>query len=335
MRKIDVYNHFLPKEFLEHIAEIKPGLMVLGYFRKLTALWDIDTHLRVLDEFDDYQQVLSLSNPPIENLGSPEQTPAIARLANDSLAKLCLRYADRFPAFIASLPMNNPDAAVREAERAITQLGARGVQVFTNVLGKPLSAPEFRPLFHAMAQYDLPVWVHPMRLPDFSDYRTEDTSLDEIWFTFGWPYETTACMTRLIYSRLLDELPNLKIVTHHMGGMIPYFSEKIALGFSQIFEGAEDRNPAAKKAGLKKMPVEYFRMLYADTATNGSASAARCGHDFFGTSHCLFASDAPFDFTNGRNLIGRTIAAIEALDLSDAERQKIFEGNIRSLLRLN
>jgi predicted TIM-barrel fold metal-dependent hydrolase len=126
----------------------------------------------------------------------------------------------------------------------------------------------------------------------------------------------------------------LKIITHHMGGMIPYFADKIALGFRQIFHGEMDRNPAAADAGLKRQPIEYFRMLYGDTALNGSAAATKCGHAFFTTERSLFATDAPFDSEGGRVLIGRTIAAIDALEIPDAERQRIFSGNAKALLRL-
>ena len=109
------------------------------------------------------QHVLSLANPPIELIAPPDKTPELARFANDALAEICRKHPDRFPTFIASLPMNNVEASLAEIDRAVKQLGARGVQVFTNVAGKPLSAPEFRPIFQRMAQHDLPVWVHPMR----------------------------------------------------------------------------------------------------------------------------------------------------------------------------
>ncbi|PUA19486.1 amidohydrolase family protein [Glaciimonas sp. PCH181] len=333
--KIDVFNHFLPKNIYENLREIAPHITILDQFAHLPTLWDIDAHLRLMDEYDGYQQVLSLSNPPIEMLGSPQLTPELARRANDGLAALCKKYPERFPAFIASLPMNNPEAAVKEAERAINELDARGIQIFTNVLGKPLSAPEFYPIFETMAKHDLPIWVHPMRGPNFADYASETVSEAEVWFTFGWPYETSACMARLIFSGLFDKLPQLKIITHHMGGMIPYFSEKIGLGFTQIFDGDVDRNPSAERAGLKKQPIEYYRMLYADTATNGSLAAMRCGHDFFKTDHCLFATDAPFDSQGGRGLIGGTIDAVNALDISELERSCIFEHNARKLLRLD
>src|SRR6266446_5554931 len=125
----------------------------------------------------------------------------------DALAELCRRHPDRFPTFVAALPMNNIEASLAEIDRAVNDLGARGVQLFTNVAGKPLSAAEFRPVFARMAAHDLPVWVHPMRGPNFPNYASEQTSEAEIWFSFGWPYETSACVTRLIYSRLFDELP--------------------------------------------------------------------------------------------------------------------------------
>ena len=288
-----------------------------------------------MDGFPGYRQIICLSNPPIEMLGTPEVTPELARFANDGMAELCRRNPERFPGFIASMPMNNPDASLREADRAIKDLGAVGVQVFTNVLGRPLSHPDYFPLFQAMSAHDLPVWIHPMRAANFSDYQTETASENEIWFTFGWPYETSACVTRLIFSGLFDKLPGIKIVTHHMGGMIPFFSEKIALGFNQIFDGTSTHNPAGARAGLAREPIEYYRMLYADTAVNGCAAATRCGHAFFTTPQCLFATDAPFDPLGGNNLIARTIAAVNLLEISDAEKAAIFEGNARRLLKLD
>jgi predicted TIM-barrel fold metal-dependent hydrolase len=330
---IDVFNHFMPAAYFERLKKIAPDIPAATVFPKLRTLWDIDARLRLLDQFGEYQQVLSLANPPLELLGTPELTAELARTANDGLAELCRQHPARFPTFIASLPMNNIDATLQEIDRAVNGLGARGIQVFTNVSGKPLSAPEFRRVFARMVEHDLPVWVHPMRGPQFSDYATEKMSEDEIWFTFGWPYETTACMTRLIYSGLFDEIPKLKIISHHMGGMIPYFAGRVALGFRQIFFGTPDRNPRAEK--LKKPPRDYYKMLYADTALNGDVAAIRCGYDYFGTSHCVFATDAPFDAEQGKGLISKTIVAVEALNISKAERARIFSDNARELLKLS
>jgi aminocarboxymuconate-semialdehyde decarboxylase len=141
-------------------------------------------------------------------------------------------------------------------------------------------------------------------------------------------------MTRLIYSGIFDELPDLKIITHHYGGMIPFFSGKIKLGFRQIFYGTPERNPLAEERRLERRPIDYFKMLYADTAVNGEPAATRCGHAFFGTRFSLFATDAPFDAEQGRGLIRETIAAVDALEIPRQERDAIFAGNARALLKL-
>ena len=330
---IDVFNHFTPKAYFDRLPDFIPGHPVLSAFPRLKTLWDVEARLALMDEFGDMQHVISLANPPLELTAGPDKTPDLARLPNDTLAETCRQHPDSFPTFIASLPMNNVEASLIEIDRAVKQLGARGVQMFTNVAGLPLSAPEFRPLFARMVEHDLGVWIHPMRAAQFSDYASEKESQAEIWFSFGWPYETTACMTRLIYSGIFDKLPTLKIVSHHMGGMIPYFQGKINLGFRQIFFGGPGQNPTAIEAGLKKPPVEYYKMLYADTAL-GEVAPTRCGHAFFGTEKCLFASDAPFDFEQGRYLLRNSIAAVEALEISKAEKAAIFEGNARTLLKL-
>ena len=332
MDKIDIFTHFMPLRYLERLGEMVPRHIAVTAFPRLKTLWNEDARLHLIDQFAGLRQVLSLANPPLEAIAGPDETPVIARLANDGLADVCRRHPDHFPAFLASLPMNNVDAALGEIDRAIG-LGARGIQIFSNVAGEPLSLAKYRPIFAAMARHDLPVWVHPMRTAEFADYPSESASESEIWFSFGWPYETTASMTRLIYSGIFDELPDLKIITHHMGGMIPYFAGKIDLGFKQIFFGTREKNPLAE--GLKRRPRAYYEMLYGDTALNGEVAATRCGHAFFKTEHTLFATDAPFDAEAGRGLIAGTIAAVEALEISPEEKHAIFAGNARRLLKLS
>src|SRR6185312_9863437 len=109
----------------------------------IPVLWDLEARLRMMKRFPGYQQILTLSLPAIEYLAGPEESPALARLANDGMAEIVAKHPDQFPAFVASLPMNNVPAALDEMDRAITRLGARGIQVFTNVNGRPLDDPEF------------------------------------------------------------------------------------------------------------------------------------------------------------------------------------------------
>src|SRR3981189_1334031 len=116
---IDVFNHFMPKAYLDRLRALIPDHVALTAFPRLKTLWDVDARLSLLDEFDGLQQVLSLANPPLELIAPPDQTPELARLANDALAELCGRHSDRFPAFIASLPMNNIEASLAEIDPAV------------------------------------------------------------------------------------------------------------------------------------------------------------------------------------------------------------------------
>jgi aminocarboxymuconate-semialdehyde decarboxylase len=330
MLKIDLFTHFVPPAFADHVLGTELGRAVVPRWRRIPTLVDLDAHWRMMDAFEEYVQIPSLANPPIESYGAPDKTPGIARVANDALAELCARHPDCFPSFVANLPMNNPDAAVAEARRAVIELGAAGCLVYTNVLGAPLSAPEFFPIFSTLAELDRPIWLHPIRGPEHADYRTEQESRHELWFTFGWPYETAAAMARLVYSGLFDKLPHVKIITHHLGGLVPYLEGKIAIGFRQAAEGDIDRNPVAEEAGLSRPPLDYFRMFYADTAVNGVSKALACGLEFFGADHCVFASDAPFDPAGGSHLIRRSVELIDALD-ADA-RARIYRENAYKLV---
>jgi predicted TIM-barrel fold metal-dependent hydrolase len=332
--KIDMFNHILPRRFFDKMTEVNPNLADIGKrFRNIPVLVDLEARFRVMDLFDDYVQVISLPNPP-EILGGEAHCAEVCSIANDCMAELVSKYPDRFPGFVAAIPMNDPEKAVLELERAISKLKASGVQLHTNVLGKPIDAPEFKPVFAMMHQYDLPIWLHPTRTADFPDYQTENKSRYEIWWTFGWPYETSAAMARLVFSFYFDEFPDLKVITHHMGGMIPYFEGRVGPGWEQLGSRTthEDYSPILKT--LKHPHTEYFKMFYADTALFGSLAGTLCGLNYFGSDNVLFASDSPFDPEKGPAYIRETIKVVDALPISEDERQKIYEGNARRLLKL-
>lgn len=333
--KLDIFTHIFPETFFNKMLEESGHLKDMGKrVRNVPALHDLDERFRVMDQFDDYAQIICLAAPPIEAMAGPDKSPDFARLANDGMAEYVDKYPDRFPAFIASMPMNNPDAACDEIDRCIKDLKAVGIQFFSNVNGKPLDAPELKPLFQKMDEYDLPIWIHPARGADFSDYLSENKSKYEIWFVFGWPYETSAAMARLVFGYYFDEFPNLKIITHHLGGMIPYFEGRVGTSWDQLGKRTSDEDYTVILKNLKKPHMEYFKMFYADTATFGASGALKCGLEFFGIDNVLFASDCPFDPEQGPGYIRETIKIIDALSLSAEDQYKIYEGNARKLLKL-
>jgi predicted TIM-barrel fold metal-dependent hydrolase len=330
--KIDIFPHVIPPRYVDAVAKAlgRDPRTQGGY--QMPALWDLDLRFRILDKYEGLMQVLSLGM----TAGIPEQVDDIqtsidlARLANDELAGLVSKYPDRFAAAIACLPMNDMDAALKETDRVIKDLKFRGVQIFTPTHDKPLDSPEFLPLYQKMAEYNLPIWIHPSRGDDYADYRTENRSIYRIASTFGWPYETSTAITRLVFSGVLEKYPNLKFITHHAGGMVPFYAARIA----QFQDTDEMLRHGKNKERLSKAPIEYFKMFYADTALNGNTPGLMCAFAFFGAEHLLFGTDMPYDNQLGDRDIRETIWAIEDMDISDSDKKKIFGDNARRLLRL-
>ena len=333
--KIDIFPHIFPRPFHDKMLTLSEHV---GYMQKrvreVPVMIDLDLRLRIMDQFPGYQQVLTLGSPPLEAFADPKTSPELARIANDGMAELVVKYPDRFVAFAASLPMNNMDASLQEVDRAVNTLGARGVQIFSNVNGRPLDEPEFRRLFERMAALDLPIWLHPSRPSTFPDYPVEKRSRYELWWVFGWPYETSVAMARLVFAGMYDAFPSLKIITHHMGAMIPYFEGRIGPGLDQLGARTPDADRSLIQHSLKRRPLDYFRMFYADTALFGPIAPLECGLAFFGLDRVLFGTDMPFDPEKGPGFIRETIRAIEAMSIAPADREKIFEQNAKRLLKL-
>ena len=336
MRKIDIYNHIFPKSYFDKMMEVAGNHKDLGKrVRNVPMLVDLDERFRVMDLFEDYAQILSVPAPPPEVLAARDVSPELAKRANDGMAELCTKYPQRFPGFTATLAMNNIESVIEEIPRAIEELGARGVEFYTNVKGKPLDLPEFEPIFDLMSEYDLPIWVHPIRPAHFTDYLSEEKSKYEIWWTFGWPYETSSFMARMGFSGLFDRHPGIKIITHHLGGMVPYFEGRVGPGWDQLGSRTSDEDYQKVLDSLQKRPLEYFKLFYADTAVFGSKSATVCGLEFFGSNHVVFASDAPFDPEKGPMYIRETIRILDSLDITDNDRKKIYHGNAERLMNFN
>jgi len=176
--------------------------------------------------------------------------------------------------------------------------------------------------------------MHPARPATRADYVNEQKSKYEIWQVLGWPFESSVAMARIVFSGLFDRLPGLRIITHHCGGMIPYFAGRAETLWAQLGSRTADENYEELLARMAKKPIEYFRMFVGDTVLGGSASALRCGLDFFGADRVVFASDCPFDPEGGPMYIREGIRSIEKLKLSAAVRRKIYSGNALKLLRL-
>jgi aminocarboxymuconate-semialdehyde decarboxylase len=327
---VDIYTHIFPTKFFEAWQKLAPQLgNIAKRIGQVEPVHNLDVRFKAMDRAgSDYCHIVSLPNPPIEDFATPELGAELCKLANDTMAEIVEKHRARFPAFVAAVPLHNLDFAMKEIDRAILQLGAKGIQIFTNVKGKPLDRPEFRPVFARMAELDLPIWLHPARTAAMTDYAAEKSSRFEIWWAFGWPYETQVACARLVFDGLFDRHPNIKIVTHHGGGGLPFFDGRIEEGFRTLGARTSDEDYSKVIPSLKKPLLDYFKMFYADTALMGGNIGIQASLDFFGPDRVVFATDAPFA------PIVPTLEAVKRLELEPSYLERMNMDNAEKLLKM-
>ena len=325
---IDAWTHILPKAYFAKLQTVGSAAGRLKRWLTLKSLHDLDERFRIMDAFPGYRQFLTPSLPPVEDLAEGQAATDLARLMNDELAALVAAHPERFAGWCGALSLLDPGAAVKEIER-LAATDCAGVQIITNIRGTALDAPQFECVFDAVARHGMSIWLHPARGPQVADYPTEQRSKFEIWWAFGWPYESSAAMARLVFSGLFDRHPALRIITHHLGAMIPFFAGRIAQGWGkQMGTRTPDNEADLLPRPLERTPSDYFKLFYGDTALSGSAAATRCGLDFFGNDHVLFGTDFPYDAEGGAILVRETVRALDELRLAPESRRRIDAGNL-------
>lgn len=304
--------------------------------RKMRAMADLDYRLKLMDTFEGYQQIPCIVSPNVEQLVAPEHTAALARFANETFYELCQKYPDKFPSFVAVLPLDDMDKACREAEYAISQLGAAGAQVFTNQNGRAIDGEDFYQLYDKLNELDAVLWVHPQRTAKQPYYRDEELEKYELWWTMMWPIETTMAASRLVYSGIFQRCPDLRIVLHHAGGMLPLEEGRMEHGLKLYStRTAPDQQQLVESPVKDKIQIDEFRKFYADCATFGSKAAIECAINLFGISNMVFASDMPFDPEDGFGYVRRTLADIDGLSVSKEDKDAIrYKNALRILKRI-
>ena len=336
--KIDAFCHIMPQAYYDRFMEMDAPDEVLNLRKRVSnipALVDMDVRFRQMDEFGDYRQIINIAAPPVEFFGSPSVSRQLSRIGNEAMAELVHAHPERFAGFTACVPMDDPEAACEELEYATRELGALGAQIYTHVAGEAMDAERFDPFYETAAGLGCLVQVHPCRSSAWADYPTEKRSRYEIWWTFGWEYDLSAFMARIVFSGVLERCPQLKLLIHHGGSMVPHFSGRVGPGWDQL--GArtpEQQREDIEGYSLTKRPLDYFKMMYADTALFGAAHALKCSIDFYGVDHVLFGSDSPYDPEKGPGYIRATIKNLCEIGLDDDSREAIFAGNVSRLLGL-
>jgi len=293
---------------------------------------DTQKRLEDLDRYSFAGQVTMIQpnlDPTCLDL-SNEQELEFARLANDELAQIMNSSNGRIVA-LGVIPTNvSDDLYLVEMRRAVQELGLKGFMTMTNLKGKPID--QYEPMWAEAEKLDAAVYLHPVDPVNYSGRPYEDQY--DLAHVFGWPFETSLVLPRIIFSGILEKYPRLKIVAHHLGGMIPFFSGRIRESYS---ERASSSRMAEEKAGLRKKlskPAwEYFKRFYYDTAV-GSAAAIKCGYENFGSKNLVFSTDYPWGEDGGRERLTSYPKLVQELNLPQEEQSEIFEENISKLLKI-
>jgi predicted TIM-barrel fold metal-dependent hydrolase len=300
--KIDAFAHILPSRFYQQMLAVAPQIPEQYPFIKIKTLTDIEARLQLWPD-KSVKQVLSLVNINPENYVDPEQAAAICRDANEELSTIVNDHPDVFAAGVAILPMNNIAEAVKTIEQVAQSPVLVGAQIYTRHLGKSIADPAFAPVLAKAAALGVPLWLHPV-----FDQRKPDNEL-----VFSWEYELSQAMLQLVQRDLFKKYPQIKIIVHHAGAMVPFFAGRI-----------EHILPSSQAADFKK--------FYVDTAIIGNPAALRLALAYYGVDHVLFGTDAPFAVQPcGANQI--IVDAINSLDLSAADLAKIYHDNFEKLVK--
>ena len=321
----DLHTHYYPEAFFRLIEEVggafsfgtdPTGRTIIRYrgsrfFGITPPMTDPARRIEDMDRVGIDVEVLSLSTPNVY-FAPPDRQAEVARLVNDAYADLAARHPKRFKGF-ASIPMDDPDAALRELERALDELRMNGVIVLSNINGRALSDPRYRPFFVECDRRRVCVFIHPM-IPASAEPFAEYV-LGPI---IGFPFDTTLAVARLCYAGVFRELPNIRWILGHLGGAVPYLMERMDNGW---------RDFAECRVNIDELPSVYLKRLYYDTVSF-SAASLRLARELVGADHMVMGSDYPHLLGS----IDRAVSSVESLDLPSAEKDRIFSGTARAIL---
>jgi aminocarboxymuconate-semialdehyde decarboxylase len=316
---IDVHNHFYPPEYLAALRSGKSVVRVTvdssgnphihypgDYNVAVAGHRDIAYRHEVLEREGVDTQIITLTTP-----GTHVETAAyaadLATLVNDAFAAIIAERGPRFSA-LATLPLNDPAASVREFRRSIEELHLPGAMLFSNVNGVALADERFWPLYEAADAYGAVLHIHPT-----SPVGVE--AMTEYWLMplVGFLMDTTLAAAHLVFSGVGERFPNIKWVLSHLGGAVPYMAERFDRGF-HAFEDC--------RRNIDRPPSDYLKMWYYDTV-NFDPQALKLAIAFAGADHILAGSDYPHQIGS----IPSMVQAIGGLDISDADKAAILGGN--------
>lgn len=317
---IDFSAHHISRRVGKYIA--KAGWYGPGTIMDFPAQnADPEARLALMDKYGVDMQALTQTAPVVVGF-SPEEAAEICRMSNDDNFALCKAYPKKF-VNICFFSLQDMKSAMEELERAIGELDCRAVTLGSNQAGKGLDSEEFYPFYEKLIEHDLPIFIHPVQwesYPLVDAYKGWKNML-----VLGWPFDTTQAAWRLVLSGTIDRFPGLKVVLHHYGAMLPFFSRRIE---QNIRLSLKDRLKEGKDI------TEYWQNFYGDTALDGAVASYPVGYAFFGPDRTVFGTDYPFGAEAGEDFYRENLAGVRAMNLPAKDLKKVLGDNAKKLLKI-
>jgi len=325
---IDSASHILSHDVLDKLEESHSSIELTS-LRNAPRLFAVDDRISYLDRHGIDKQIINLAGPNMWHGVDPDDAIEATRLANNEIRRIADEYPDRFVP-VGTVPFLTGEY-VDEARRCVEELGFHGIQIFSNINGRMLDNEAFEPFYETVDDVDVPLWIHP-QLHDWHDYDQGSTWLYKM---MGWPFDTSIALARLIFSGVLDRHENIEVVSHHLGGALPYWVGRVRSWYQTRREEPElYSNPEIYD--LAEPLDAYFDRIYGDTAVSsqGEKYPLRCGYEFFGEDNVVYSADYPFGPDKGEYWAETIIPLIDELDIPEAHKEMIYSGNIKRLLDL-
>lgn len=323
---IDFHCHFYPEAYLERLEASRGDVRIERDGRGERFILSLGSRAGpVTEDFFDIElrldkikhnridmQVLTTPHPGIDRF-SPEESAEMARLINDGLAEVVRRHPQHFQA-LAMLPLIDPKLALRELERAIFELGLKGICMLTNVAGQTSDSDFLLPVYERAQALGVPIFIHPTTPVGAQVMREWRLAI-----ILGFEFDIMLSATRLAYSGILERYPELDFVIAHLGAGLPFLAGRIDRGYRDPTCGVKTKKPAS----------EYLKELHCDTVSFYQP-ALKMAYEFFGPERMLMGSDFPLAIGD----LEAAVPSIEEMAIPAAEREKILGENARRLLRL-
>jgi len=327
---IDVHAHYVPPDSLKLAGEIgrghglkletnERGRSVVTrdgkpYLNQLKAEFsDLDLRLSIMDHQGVDMQALAPAGSYFFYWMPAADALEYARWLNDQIAQAAGKHPRRFVG-LASVPMQDGAMAAKELERAVTQLGLRGVEIASNINGRYLDDPGFNPFWEAAQAIEALIFVHPNHVVGAE--RMKDYNLANL---IGNPTDTSLSVAKLIFGGVLEQYPRLKFLLAHAGGFLPYT-------WGRLDRGYRIQDSAISK--ISQAPSEYLKRLYFDTITHSQIAVEYLVQNF-GAEHVLLGSDYPYDMGDPE-----PVQSLRAIRIDDEQKKQVSGANACKLLRI-